>query len=177
MFKERPEELKLFEPTNPEYELANSFVEEAIEIVSPLILYFATDLASTLPTMDNVDNILGETKQKIKFFAPKKIFADPEINPILAELTAMGLSQIEELNLVVSIPQIISILGAEPKAGDVFRISYVEQGKPLRDVFYTIMNVIPANMFNFQYLNYVLHGQQTRMVDVPSDVKNYLNLE
>lgn len=177
MFKERPDELKLFDSTNPEYELANSFVDESNEIVSPLILFFCADITATKSEMDNVDITYGETKQKIKYLPPKKILGNVEINPIIQELTSLGLAQIEALNLIVGIPNILSTLGQEPKEGDIFRISYVEQGKPLRDVFYTVSNVIPVNLFNFQYLNYIINGQQTRMTDVPTEVKNYLNLE
>lgn len=177
MFKERPYELKLFDALNPEYELANSYVDEINEIGSPLILYFSMNDPETKSSMDNVDLIYGETKQRIKYFPPKRINAIPEINPVLEELTSLGLSQIEEINFSVGIPYILSTLGQEPKGGDILRISYVEQGKPLRDVFYTVVNVLPSNLFNFQYLNYTIHAEQTRMADVPTEVKNYLNLE
>lgn len=177
MFRERPSELKLFDSMSPEYELANSFVQESIEIVSPPILYFCTNLPATKETLDNVDIVYGETKNKITFLPPKKIVANPQLNPILEELTSLGLAQLEELNLVVSIPYIIQALGQEPKGGDVFRISYMENGRPFRDVFYMVNNAIPVNLFNFQYLNYTINAQQTQMTDVPSTVKNYLNLE
>jgi hypothetical protein len=177
MFKERPSNKNLYEPKNPEYELANSFINELHEIVTPNILYFATDMAATMPTMDNVDLVYGETKQKIKFFPPKKIDAFVEANPILEELTQMGLAQIEELNVIVSIDNFLTNIAQEPKGGDVFKISHMEQGKPQRDVWYTVTNALPINLFNWQYLNYIIHSQQTRMADVPADVKFYLNLE
>lgn len=177
MFKERADDKSLYEPLNPEYEMAASFINELNKIVTPNILYFATNMEATMPTLDNTDIVYGETKQKIKFFPPKKIEGYVETNPILEELTQMGLAQIEELNIIVSIDKFLSDINQPPKAGDILKISHLEQGKPPRDVWYTVTNALPINLFNWQYLNYIIHSQQTRMADVPADVKFYLNLE
>jgi len=177
MFKERPTSRNIYDPLNPEYELANSFINEVNQIASPNILYWATNMETTMPTLDNADLAYGETKQKIKFFPPKKIKAFVETNPILEELTQMGLAQIEELNVVVGIDDFLVQIHQPPKAGDVFKISHLEQGKPPRELWYTVTNALPINLFNWQYLNYIIHSQQTRMTDVPTEVKFYLNLE
>ena len=64
IFKEnRPFKLNLYEPSNPEYMLLESFNQEYTEIVSPRILYWRFDEKTSKSNQDRLDELYGEATQ------------------------------------------------------------------------------------------------------------------
>ena len=122
---ERAKNYKVFDPISPEYELANSIIQEAFEFISPDIIWFSHALDKTLPNLDEYDKLSGGAEGTTRIFRePVKIYGYVEISAVIQELEKLGVSQTEEINLIVNLSDIIARLGEHPKEGDVFRITY-----------------------------------------------------
>jgi len=173
----RPTSAKVFEPRSPEYALASSVDGDFIEAVSPLIMYWSLDRATTVASQDELDHVYGEKSSGDAlhtFLEPNRVYLLIEINPILIELTRLGIEQIEEITAVANVDNFIKCNHVQPQSGDVFRVSYVVNDQEYRNVFYTVSSVVPFDVFNMKYLNWHMYAEQTPMAEVPQVIKDYI---
>jgi hypothetical protein len=178
-YPQRPVGPKVFEPTSPDYALASSMDAEYIQNASPKVLWWSFNFQANIDNMDELDKVYGEKSSKNGkdiFRDPKEVYCHFEISPIMLELTRLGVEQIEEVILFTNTDEFYNMNGYDPKAGDIFRISYVVSPEKYRNVFYTVGSVIPVDLFNFKYLNWRVLGQQTNMSNANNAMKNYINL-
>lgn len=169
----RPSTNKIYDPENPEYELASMYAQEAFNTVSPKILYWKLNKQLTDQSRDDVDELYGESSQKAAYNKPIQVFGHIEINPIIQELNRLGLEQKDEVIFLANIIDIHSRLESIPKEGDIFRVSYIIPNSPDMNKFYVINRVIPdtATMYNFAFINYLIYGENTALENVPEEVK------
>lgn len=173
----RPTAYKLYDEESPDYGLAQSMMEEAMQFVSPKILWWRYDHITSESKASAMDKLYGENSKGDKFLNPIEVFGWVENNPILQELTRLGLEENEEINLFCDTTDLTSRLGREPQSGDILRISYIKHGQPDRHVFYKVANnPNPRHLFDFRYMNYQINAEKTDMGNVPALVKNYFNL-
>jgi len=176
----RPQKVKTFEPKNPEYLIADSLTAEMIEATSPLILWWSFAQADTISKQDELDHIYGEAStQDGKFvftLKPSIVHLRTEFNPILKELTRLGVEQIESLTVYANISEFIEENGSNPKSGDVFRLSYIEKEQKFRNIYYTVSVVVPVDLFNLKYLNWQIYCEQTPLDSVPQYIQDYKTL-
>lgn len=175
---QRDSKLDLFQPQNPEYELVNIVTNEAFRIVSPHIIYYPYDSVTTERDQDDYDDIMGEAEENYAFFKPVQIYAYVETNPIIDELTRLGLEQIEEINVYANIDEVTQRLsGRAPRAGDFLRISYIERQKADRVVFYKVATIQPVDMYHWRHVNYSINCEQTDLSMLPEDLRNKIRTE
>lgn len=176
--EDRPRTLKLFEPKNPEYMLASSIIQEAMEIASPHILWFAKDNAKTDSLLTELDTTYGEEASSKKFFKPPvQLHGFLDVNPMIIELSKLGFNNLREINLIMNTMDILEKLGDMVKEGDVFRITFLRPGTTDENIFYSVATVLPADEFNHMYLNLMIGAEQTDLADVHEEVKSYFNME
>lgn len=175
----RPTTAKIYEPQNPEYELASSYSEELFNIVSPNIVYWKLNKNLTEQTRDEVDKLYGENSQKAAFDNPVKIYAHVEMSPIINELARLGLESKDEIILLANIIDTNSRLSDIPKQGDILRINYITPGSPDYHKFYVVNRVMPDTntMYNFSFINYLIYAENTALSDTPEEVKYSKTLE
>ncbi len=172
----RPQQFKLYDPQNPEYEIAQSIIDETMRYVSPQILWWRYDHIETSKQASSIDKLYGENSKGEKFLKPIEIFGYVELNPILQELTRLGLEETEEINLFTDSADIVDRLGREPQGGDILRISYIQSDKKERNIFYKVSSYNPRHPFQWRYMQYQINCEKTDMSNIPSIVKNYFNL-
>lgn len=174
----RPNSPRVFEPRSPEYALASSIDSDFINAASPHITYWSMDRAATQASRDELDGIYGEKSSgdlKHTFLAPNRVYMYLELNPILIELTRLGIEQIEEITCVANVDDFLNKNHVDPRPGDIFRVSYVITDQQYRNVFYTVSSVVPFDMFNMKYINWHIYSEQTPMAEVPQVIKNYID--
>lgn len=173
----RPKKNQVFEPLNPEYSLIDAMTEEVFVNYSPELAYWSLNEPTTEASRDELDKLYGEKSSdtgKITYDGPFQVYGTLQINPIIQELTKVGLQQIEEIDFYVNIAAMAEYIeGRYPKYGDVLRVTYIETDNSRRYVFYNIANVTPVDLYNFRHINYLLNGEQTMMADVPEEIRNY----
>ncbi len=174
----RPNTVKVFEPKNPEYALCSSLTSEFIEAQSPLCMWWSLNRATTNASQDELDQVYGERgsgDRKFKFKKPNRIYLYLEINPIMIELTRLGIEQIEEITGVINVDDFLQRNFCDPQPGDIFRISYIISEQKYRNVFYTLSSLVPFDMFNMQYINWHLYAEQTPMQEVPDEITSFID--
>jgi len=174
----RPKNVKVFEPINPEYSLADAITAEIVEGISPKILWWSFDKTATVASQDELDKILGEKGSgdaKYTYTGPKEVFCFFEFNPIIWELSRLGVEQIEEISIYTNVADFLNRNNAHPKPGDLFRISYVKDETTYRNIFYTVSVVVPVDMFNFKHLNWRIYAEQQDLDAVAQYIKNYVD--
>jgi len=192
MFK-RIQNVKIFEPQNPEYQLVDSLTAENFEAFSPKMLIWVLDLTQTEKNRDEIDRVYGENSSidrtkgigRNVFDGPIEFFGHVEVNEIIQELLRAGLEQLEDVEIFVNISDFAKRLGGlSPKAGDIIRVSYIlnpaVENKGIatfRHIFYEIANITPVDLYNFRYVNFHIHAEQTNMSNVPDAIKFYDNIE
>jgi len=173
----RPKNLKVFEPDNPEYTLIDHMTEEVFENYSTEIAYWVLNVTETDSDRDELDEVYGEgggADQLRAYYGPYEVFGTLTINPIIQELTRLGLEQIEEIDFYCNIAAMENYLeGYIPKAGDIFRTTWIQTNNERRYIFYNIANVTPVDLYNFRYINYLINAEQTSLHEVPESIKNY----
>lgn len=180
-FKERPRTLKLFEPANPEYVLADTMESEIFEIVSPNLLWWSFQDAATEVNRDELDTVYGENVSagaNVYTTEPIRVYGYFEINPILQEITRMGIEQIEEINIFTNINDFFDKTGVEPRSGDVFRMDFIDKNNEnaLKRNFYTVGSVTPTDLYHFKYLTWQVYAEMTNLTFVPDIIKDYTDL-
>ena len=168
-FFNKPSNVKIFEPTNPELELVASMTAEIFEYVSPKLLIWIFDKEYNNKNMDAIDQLYGEKSSintqtgltKAKFDGPFEFFARFEANEILALLSRGTDEQKEEIELFVNIMDFTERLhGLAPDSGDIIRLSYIDalnkdtKKREFRHVFYEISEVLPIDLYNYNYVNF-----------------------
>lgn len=173
----RPNNVKVFEPRNPEYALASTIDGDFINAASPMIMYWSIDRAATVASQDDLDHVYGEKSSGDTlhtFKTPNRVYMFVELNPILVELTRLGAEQIEEITAIANVDDFLNRNHLSPMAGDVFRVSYVVDDQNYRNVFYTVSSVVPFDIFNMKYLNWHIYAEQTPMAEVPQVIKDFI---
>jgi hypothetical protein len=173
----RPNSAKVFEPRNPEYALASSIDGDFINASSPLVWWWSVDRTATVASQDELDHIYGEKSSGTAlhtFKDPNRVYLFLEINPILIELTRLGIEQIEEVTTIANVDDFLNRNHASPVSGDIFRVSYVVTDQEYRNVFYTVSSVVPFDIFNMKYLNWHIYAEQTPMAEVPQSIKDFI---
>ena len=189
----RPMKPKMHDPTNPEHSLVDAMTVEIHSLESPEIVYWSMKTAEEIdeenailnpdadPYLDELDEVYGEKSSddgKLMFHEPVvDFYAKVDINPIIQELTRLGLAQIEEIDVYVNIAHAQEKLYGPPKGGDVLRITFMirDYNGELKEhlVYFKVSSVDPVDLYNFQYINYQINCEQTNMMDVPDEIKNY----
>lgn len=180
-----------FDIDNPEHALVDAMTEEMHELESAEIIYWklkkfseVQDELNATPSggeyLDELDKTYGEKSSgdaTLRYEEPQKVSGKMEKNPIIHELSRMGLLTIEEIDFYVNIAHIHSKLETAPGDGDVFRVTFMikDANGDLKDryVYYKVSNITPVDLFMYQYVNYQIRGEQTNMVDVPSEILNH----
>jgi len=171
----RPKRIKVFEPTNPEYSLIDSMTSEVFENYSPEIAWWSLNRTETEANRDELSEVYGESKPSSKMFdGPFPVAGAFEINPIIQELTRLGLEQIEEVDFYCNIAAMQEYTeGRDPKGGDVFRVTWLETNSERRFVFYNVSNVTPVDIYNYRHINWLVNAEQTTLHDVPDEIKEF----
>lgn len=175
--------LKTYAPTNPEYGLVDLMVSEAFAAVSPEIYYWSFDAETTEQDMDEVDQMYGEKSSGDAvrdFTGPYQIDARIDFNPILKEITRLGMEQKEDIDIFVNIATVYEQLKKRvPKSGDIMRVSYIGRdpndahpanSKPV--TYYSVSVVTPYDLYNNRYTNLQIYAIQTPLNDIPDKIKN-----
>lgn len=177
----RPQKVKTYDPTNPEYGLVDMMVSEAFEAVSPEIYYWSLDTVTTKTSMDALDKVYGEksSTSKITYKEPKLVHARIDFNPILKELSKLGTTTKEEVEIFVNIASVMEELDNNaPKSGDILRVSYINHDPYSADnksvTFYTVSQVTPVDLYNNRYTNLQISAEQTTMNEVPDKIKKFI---
>ena len=182
----------MFEPTNPEHSLVDALTEEIHKFEGPELVYWVhktpqeIDAATEDATpggdsyLDDLDEVYGEKSSgdaKLEFFEPIMVYGKVDVEPIIQELMRLGLIETEQLDLYVNIAHAHEKLERPPNGGDVFRITFLirDVDGELKEklVYYKVSNCHPVDLYNYQYVNYQINGEQTNMMDVPDEIKNY----
>lgn len=176
----RPQKVKTYDPTNPEYGLIDMMTSEAFEAVSPEIYYWVMDTETTKASMDALDKVYGEKSSttKITYKEPRLIHARIDFNPILKELSKLGTTTKEEVEIFVNIATVLEQLNDNtPKSGDILRVSYIGSNPYSADnksvTFYTVSQVTPVDLYNNRYTNLQISAEQTTMNEVPDKIKKF----
>lgn len=174
----RPTKINMFEPRNPEYSLIDMMTSEKFTAYSPEIYWwsFIKDGEDGAAERDELDKVYGEKSSagKVAYLGPFEVKAALELNPIVAEFTRLGLQQIEEIEAYGNVAALDSYLkGNVPKEGDIFRVSWIVTETERRFVFYKVANVTPVDPYNFRYINWHIHGEQTTLHEAPDSIKNF----
>lgn len=172
---------KIYDARNPEYSLVDFMVSEQFSLHSPEIKYwsFLRDDETNSTPRDELDKIYGELSSgKESYLGPYDVEGVLEINPIVKEFTRLGLQQIEEIEFIANIAAMDTHLnGRPPKPGDVFRITWIVTETDRRFVFYKVANVKPIDPYNFKYVNWMLHCEQTTLHEVSDEIKLFSESE
>lgn len=181
-----------FEPLNPELSLIDQFTTEMHKLESAEVIYWSrkpTDVVDAERTiadpdadsyLDDLDEVYGEKSSdtgKHEFYDPVQVYGKLDINPIIQELTRMGLSQIEEIDFYMNIAHAQDVLDGPPKMGDVFRITFLIRDKDGENqehlVYYTVGTINPVDLYNYHYVNYQINAEQTSLQNCPTEIQNY----
>lgn len=189
----RPTNVKIFEPTNPEYNLVHSINSELNEAVSPKLMVWMIDLADAAANQDEIDNVYGENSaidktknisKNIKYDGPYEFFGNVQVNEIIQEMSRLGVEQVEEIDIFVDLMDFTTRMkGSQPKPGDIIRISYIEMEDKAtnqthyRHVFYEIGTILPCDLYNFKYINLHIYAEQASLGNVPKTIINYDELD
>jgi hypothetical protein len=172
----RVNKMKVFEPKNPEYALADAITSEIVEIISPKILWWSLDRTATQATRDELDEVYGEKSSddsKYVYTGPKEVFCYVEFNPILWELSRLGVEQLEMINIFTNIGDFINRNGSHPKPGDLLRISYTRSETDFRNIFYEVSVVFPIDLIDFHHMNWQMYVEQTDLNTVEQRIKDF----
>ena len=178
----RPQKVKTFDPLSPEYALVDSLTSEMIDAITPYVLWWSLLRNDTQQKRDELDTIYGEASSKdgkhVFVTTPTKVSLRLEINPVIKELTRLGIEQIHAIDIYCNIADFLNKNNIPPQPGDVFRISYInEQGQDIfRNIFYTASVIVPVDLFNLRYINWQIYAEQTPMDVVPDYIKNFQTL-
>jgi hypothetical protein len=181
---------RMFDPLNSEHSLVDALTEEMHMSESPEIIYWRLkkpEEIDALPEninsesyLDDLDKVYGEKSSKegkLLYKDPVRIYGKIDIQPIINELQRMGLTTIKQIDLYINIAHAHERLEEVPKGGDVFRVTYLirDTDGELKDkyVYYHIANVTEVDLYNYQYINYQLFAEQTNMMDVADEIKQY----
>lgn len=179
MFR-RSDKIRVFDPDNPEYALASSMSSEFIEAISPLTLWWSVDRIATEAVRDDLDKIYSEKSsgtRKMIFKPPNRVYLSHEQNPVLVELSRLGIETLQELTLVVNIDAfMVDNKGIEPGMGDYCRISNLQSPEKYLNWVYQISTVVPFDWFNSRYMSYHIYCEQTPLNDAPDAIKNYIDM-
>lgn len=175
----RPTKVKTYDPSNPEYSLIDLMVSESFESVSPEIFMWSLNTTATTQKMDPLGKLYGETASSSKavYTGPFQIYAKVDFNPIIKEITRLGTETKEEIEIFSNIASIMQQSKVLPKSGDILRVSYIlnpMQTDSKRVTFYSISNVVPADLYNNKYVNLQISAEQTNLSDIPNEIKNYI---
>lgn len=174
----RPTNPRLYEPTNPEYLLADVMTAEQYEIHSPEIKWWSMIReVDGGAERDELDEVYGEKSSpgKLAYTEPYEVFGFVDINPILQELTKLGQQQINEIEFYTNIADFnLRSDGIMPKRGDIFRISWILTETERNYIWYSVANVTPVNPYNFKYVNWHINAEQTTLHDAPANIKEYI---
>jgi hypothetical protein len=175
----RPQNIKIFEPTNPEYTLVDIITAEEFEALSPKMLLWCIDRPKSEMSLDSLDLVYGENdKEEMVYNGPYQIFGKLDFNPIITELKRLGVEQIEDIEIYVNIGDLNRRTdGRNILPGDIIRISYIKESDQFLHRFYEVSTVTPIDIYNFKYINWHLHLQQARAGILPDSIKNYTTLE
>jgi coenzyme F420-reducing hydrogenase gamma subunit len=174
----RSQSIKMYDPKNPEYSLVDAMTSERFTLYSPEVYWwsFIRDNEDGAAIRDELDRVYGEksSTEKMAYLGPYEVKAAIELNPIVAEFTRLGLQQIEEVEAYVNIAAFDYYLkGRPPKPGDIFRVSWIVTETERRYVFYKVANVTPVDPYNFRYINFHLHAEQTTLHEAPDNIKQF----
>lgn len=167
----RSKTLKAYDDGNQsEHAILSSLGDEFIQIESPRVYYFRMDFKKTKLNTDETSTFYGET-EKQELLPPVEIFALLERSPIIQELTRLGLSNIKDINFICNIDDITARLSATPNSGDFFLVYGVNtKGKAFKD-FYQVASIVPINIVNSRYIDYLINAEQTSLDNVDDSIR------
>lgn len=182
----RPFSIKTFEPTNPEYALLDSMIEESYEAVSPEIYWwcFKTEelYQPESEIHDPFDQLYGEISANDQetlerfFMSPKRVYGNVIFNPILNQIAKLtGGQEIREIDLYFNISALEYYLGQSPKRGDILRITHLGKNEQVdrEYIWYEVANITPVDQYNLRYTGWEIHCEQTTLHNVPDIIKKF----
>lgn len=187
----RPLTPNMFEPNNPEHSLVDAMTEEVHMLESPEIFYWKIKKEEEIeaepeynnvddPYLDDLDTVYGEKSSgdgKYLFHDPVRVYGKIDIEPILNELSRLGLTTINQIDFYLNIAHCHDRLGRPPAGGDTFRVTYLirDNNGDLKNkyIYYVVSNTNEVDLYNYQYINYQIWAEQTNMMNVPDEVKQY----
>lgn len=186
----RPQAPTMFEPNNPEHSLVDMLTEEIHMLESPEIIYWKLKKPEDLEEnfeyiggdnyLDELDKEYGEKSSgtgKLLHYDPVRVYGKIDIEPIVNELIRLGLVTKRDIAFYVNIAHIHEKLGCPPKAGDIFRVTYMIRDNngdiKYKFVYYHVANVNEVDIYNYQYINYQIWAEPTNMMDVQEIIKQY----
>lgn len=174
---------KIYNPDSVEYSTLDAIISEQYVAFSYDLYLFSFNLEATKENMDSMDDIYGENEMddedesfENKYAGPMRFHALTEKNPILMELSRLGLEQVEELDIYANISDFTNKTRVAPKEGDYILISYLKK-KVKENKFYKIGNVVPADEFNGRFMNYHIFSEQTASAELPDEIQEYSKLK
>lgn len=172
IFKEnRPFKLNLYEPSNPEYMLLESFNQEYTEIVSPRILYWRFDEKTSKSNQDRLDELYGEATQTNVYEGPFEVFMLIDRSPVLTEISRLGKNIVEEVQIAVSVLHINEKIGRLPVSGDIFRVSAIKNESKETFTWYEISSVVENDINNHRWMTLMIFAKQTDLSNVTLEMK------
>ena len=104
---------------------------------------------------------------------PIRVFMYAEISPIIQELSRIGISELNEINLITNLTDINEKLGRSPSSGDLISIYFFKKDKKVSQRFYTIVSASGSDLHLYRYIHLILNCEQTNMANIPSHIYNY----
>lgn len=192
----RPMSPNMWEPNNPEHSLVDAMTEEVHMLESPEIIYWRLKKEEEIDAeneytnegseyeydgyLDELDKEYGEKSSgegKLLYHKPIVVYGKIDIEPILNELSRMGLTTINQIDFYMNIAHCHERLERPPIGGDVFRVTYfIRDNKgDLKNkyIYYEVSNVNEVDLYNYQYINYQIWAEQTNMMNVEDSVKQF----
>jgi len=167
-------DLDVWDPLNYEHWLVDQQSIDHIKINSPYILYWKIDQESTEMHNDELSNLYRESDQLVFYNKkPIRVYMHAEISPVVQELSRIGISELNDINLITNKTDIVEKLGRFPINGDLISIYFFEKDKKASQRFYTLVSISSADLHLYRYLHFIMNCEQTNLANIPSHVYNY----
>lgn len=167
-------DLDIWDPLNYEHWLSDQESIDHIKINSPYILYWKIDQEGTEMHNDELSNLYQESDQLVFYNRkPIRVYMYAEISPVIQELSRIGISELNEINLITNITDIEEKLGRSPISGDLLSIYFFEKEKKFSKRFYTIVSSSSSDLHLYRYLHYVVNCEQTNLSNIPKHIYDY----
>jgi len=167
-------DLDIWDPLNYEHWLVDQESIDHIKINSPYILYWKVDHDETERHNDELSNLYQESDQLVFYNKePIRVYMYAEISPIIQELSRIGISELNEINLITNITDINEKLGRSPASGDLISIYFFQKDKKASQRFYTVVSASLSDLHLYRYLHLILNCEQTNLANIPKHIYDY----
>jgi hypothetical protein len=167
-------DLDIWDPLNYEHWLADQESIDHIKINSPYILYWKIDSEGTEMNNDELSNLYQESDQLVFYNQkPIRVYMYSEISPVIQELSRIGISELNEINLIANITDINEKIGRFPISGDLLSIYFFQKDRKFSKRFYTVVSSSSSDLHLYRYLHIILNCEQTNLANIPKRIYDY----